>query len=898
MRQSNVVIPLLVLVLIALLARAQTEYSGETGLEVQETEWLSLETSPDSMLDPDVLDAAFSEDPYKAANIVDKNPELLDNAEIANRFDKEAQRDVFVLNDNPEAKNRWFAQRGITDEGADVDGYDGTTVILRGKNGENGATIKDIKDRERLDGATVTERGELILRNQARLGEGAEVSFDENGNAIVKGGYADLTYSRDANVQMTGGTVYIDGITYTSASGEPLDVVTSDSSRTVSGRDVLEAGANGETTSVFTGSVTSYTDGHLTIRAGSEYSLYQDGHESRTFTTANDLQYYNEPNKCAGDTTCIEDYADPNDKVGRIHQDLTARSQQDGFDLGQFVSQEMDRFKEDNFVTDPDSENFGLYAEMQQLTEQAQGENFNLNSYLSETAGTLMQKYEGNPDGMKQDPVYRFYEKLQADSSAEGFNLAEYVDEELRNLKIQEFQLRPEHAEDRVYKYLQELEQAGVHDSIELQEYLAANKPNANNIVRVVSGDQNAIRVDNHDSTIGTFQVDRISDESTVVYSEANAVEVTFSKEPPAIQGNPEMLTASISTSFVDETGELHQFEMTDGVVVQCSEPCMRCGDFMSDAERAINRGKQINSRALEESKSAIEKRWGVVPRVYNGVFNEESEKDFASMVFAASDTASQNNYGVRVTPAEVATTMLAEGGILLFTCDMGYVPKDTRFDSITAVSYNNEEYEVQKDAKGNPYIVIGTTKHEITSSAMKETVYIQGIGPYYADHNLAVFGIADLGLDVIGQKNSDGEAEIDRLKRLGYIPDDVEITPIKGIADGRDVVSGNFETLEEGIQVVAGVYAERKKRFMDDYNSLYSQGVIQKPLGQLTDSEVFYWSTVYYNAANPKDKLVSQRGVPASVKDTNDLYTNDYKLNAARRAASYELLKNLIFKK
>ena len=93
-----------------------------------------------SIVDDNKLSEALSNNPSISAKLedgdlaraVNQDLSLLDNPSVMSDFDSRAQSDTHILNDNPNIKKKWFADKGITDEGAELETYDGSTVKTKG----------------------------------------------------------------------------------------------------------------------------------------------------------------------------------------------------------------------------------------------------------------------------------------------------------------------------------------------------------------------------------------------------------------------------------------------------------------------------------------------------------------------------------------------------------------------------------------------------------------------------------------------------------------------------------------------------------------------------------------------------------------------------------------------
>ncbi len=826
---------------------------------------------------------------FDLSRAVNQDLSLMDNKEVFDEFDSRARQDSFILNDNPKIKERWFKEYGITDEGAEIQSYDGNIVKTWGPE----ATTFNINDHP---GARVLETGRLVLPNKVEISSGT-VTKKQDGSINVDGGFVDLSNSQHADVHVTEGTVRIGNNIYSSSTNKPIDINVEGATNTISGDSVIEMNIiSNKITSEFTGTVTNYADGHKKFGVKTEYTVYEDGIKSRTYTVDLDTLYYNEQGKCAGSASCIEDYSNPDDKLMNLYKKLDEESKKQGFDLNQFISEEIDNFKVDNFV--PNSE-FDLYLDLVVL-QSAKEHDIDLNEYIGQAMESLNEEY-ADYEAMIESPSYRFYHNLQTNMGSEGFDVDEYIKNELRKIQTENFQLRPEHGNDRVYQFLSKLQtESSSSEDFSLQDFLDNNFVRPTRDVMIAASDNNYIRMDTHDTIVANLHVEEINDGSIVEFNDNNIAKITFSKESISYQGNLDELNTDITTSVVGMDGETHDILIKGSKIVQCTD-CKDCGDYLSQASKVIKNYKKIDWKELKEIKKQLQEKWGARPRDYSFVFNEEAEQDLISMIFLATERASKNKFGVTVTPEEVATTFFMEGGILLFTEQQEEyeIPVPP---GVKEVEYRGRKYQVlEDDDDGERYILVdgrftyyyidipkGTTQvidGGITYSVKIDKEgrrYYKKKGKYYYDHNLGV--AAPGGVGYLGLNYLDG-AEMERLKGLGFIARNVNV------ADGWGIF---FNTLEEGIQAQAGVYAEKKTRFIEDYKELESQEKMDKPFNELTDEEIYYWSTVYFNAGSPREKLISQRGNMEKweSEEPPDGVSVNYKFNAALRTATYEYLK------
>lgn len=182
--------------------------------------------------------------------------------------------------------------------------------------------------------------------------------------------------------------------------------------------------------------------------------------------------------------------------------------------------------------------------------------------------------------------------------------------------------------------------------------------------------------------------------------------------------------------------------------------------------ERTIQKTGSIDTDQVNQAKQAVKKQLNVNPKVYYGFINDEREEDLAKWIYQATEKANMNKYNIKVTPYEVFTTFMAEGGA------------DT-------------EGIIQKY--------------------------------YYDDHYTKVLAFADLGLDYITK-------EMPMLKKDGFVPEDTTLTPKTATNEhGIKVPTANFKDLGDGLTALAGRMAWTKKVFLDDFKSYYGEDELRK---------------------------------------------------------------------
>ncbi len=285
---KKVIILLLFLLMFQLVYGDDIDYSSADDVNSMGSENLAHaivegKISDMSIVDDNVLADALNEDTSISirledrdlARAVNQDLSLLDDYSVMNDFDSRAQEDTFILNDNPNVKRAWFSDKGITDEGAELESYDGSVVATRGSK----ATEFNVNDHP---GARVTDEGKLILADGAKI-ESAKVELLEDGAVRVESGFTDLTESENSDFKLEGGNCIVGDKVYNSASDEPMHFSFTDDKTSISGTSIVES-EHGITTALFSGGIDFFDDDHKVFHGGTEYTNYIDGDKSRTYS--------------------------------------------------------------------------------------------------------------------------------------------------------------------------------------------------------------------------------------------------------------------------------------------------------------------------------------------------------------------------------------------------------------------------------------------------------------------------------------------------------------------------------------------------------------------------------------------------------------------------------------
>ncbi len=238
------------------------------------------------------------------ARAVNQDLSLMDNPSVMDEFDSRAQSNTHILNNNPNIKERWFADNGITDDGAEIENYDGSIVSTKGSQ----ATTFNINNHP---GARVTKDGKLVLVDGTEIAN-ADVTILEDGSLNIDAGNTDLSDSDSADVHVNAGTVQIDDKLYTTTDSSTINVAINNGITKITGENIIES-QDGIVTAAFSGEISLFSDGHMAFAANTEYSQYSNGEKSKTVTVNGLTEFYTNAG-CDETVSCIQ-YVDGNMRV-------------------------------------------------------------------------------------------------------------------------------------------------------------------------------------------------------------------------------------------------------------------------------------------------------------------------------------------------------------------------------------------------------------------------------------------------------------------------------------------------------------------------------------------------------------------------------------------------------
>ena len=207
--------------------------------------------------------------------------------------------------------------------------------------------------------------------------------------------------------------------------------------------------------------------------------------------------------------------------------------------------------------------------------------------------------------------------------------------------------------------------------------------------------------------------------------------------------------------------------------------------------ENVIYNINNLDKNKVAEIIKDIEKEKGARARDYTYLVDEENQEELMKWFYEATDSANQNIYGIKISPEELWTRVMLEGGAYY---EEGYIVHD----------YDN-------------------------------------IG-----HDVPVWG-STLGMDHIGDPSS--------LKKLidpKFVPEGFQLNPSPMTNElYQDTTSAYFDNIKDALTGFAGELARRKYVFETDFKKAYGEEEFKK----ITDDEKYFWLTYYFNAGEGAGK-------------------------------------------
>ncbi len=170
--------------------------------------WNEIYNDNSLMQDPVIRAAAFADDPVKSSAVLNLHPEYMDDPAVLADFDaaliSAGEQDVLdqredpeksdtqsrMLNKNPAAKEKWMKDSfgiDMSDSSVVLRDYTGDSITSEG---ENGLSF-DPKAAASIPGDVWVDK-DGSLRNENAYFNGGEISLDDNGVAVYKGGTMDV----------------------------------------------------------------------------------------------------------------------------------------------------------------------------------------------------------------------------------------------------------------------------------------------------------------------------------------------------------------------------------------------------------------------------------------------------------------------------------------------------------------------------------------------------------------------------------------------------------------------------------------------------------------------------------------------------------------------------------
>jgi hypothetical protein len=179
--------------------------------------WEAIRSDPSLMTNPSIANQAFQNNPFDAADLVNNNINLLDSGHILEEFNRAAISSIEILNQNPQAKVKWFQELYfISDKGVKVHSYDGSELTMEGKLEfedeiilKNTLTTFSPKD---FPGAILDPSGAVIKGGSVFFGtESLKISLTEldEETIFMQNGDAEISVGEKLNMDVKGGRVLI-----------------------------------------------------------------------------------------------------------------------------------------------------------------------------------------------------------------------------------------------------------------------------------------------------------------------------------------------------------------------------------------------------------------------------------------------------------------------------------------------------------------------------------------------------------------------------------------------------------------------------------------------------------------------------------------------------------------
>lgn len=243
--------------------------------------------------------------------------------------------------------------------------------------------------------------------------------------------------------------------------------------------------------------------------------------------------------------------------------------------------------------------------------------------------------------------------------------------------------------------------------------------------------------------------------------------------------------------------------------------------------ENTVSVASEMTSAEAKEIKLNLEKEGKLIytddPNFLTWLDNSNTNSQaVVRQIYAAADSASQNKYGVKVTPAELYGAMKGEG--------WGFKPMDVDIANI-------DSYHTPSDFP------------------------VFDVYPAYPDRNI------DIGETNVGLSGSIDTSTIKKLENDGFIPRGIETSPNIEYYYGGQSQVGLFVKSKDVFNYFAGVYTQKKYYFERDFKKLYGEEEFNK----LSDDEKYYWTTYYFNAGEGGEK--STQGGYYALKNRDKYY-------------------------
>lgn len=274
-----------------------------------------IEGNPDLWKNPEVFAIAFRIDPKKSTELI--NQEIskkyfslqkisvgqesfwLENQELIALIEEKIKDDNEILNKNIFLKREWFAKKGIIDDGAKIESFDGKIIKTSGSE----STSFDLTD-DFFYGSKILPSGKLVLKDATEIAS-SKITKNENGELNFDGGEIKLSDAFNSKFDILNGKVAKSGKIFSSENNRVFHVDSKNGFLEITGSDIREKDFSDKIISKFSGAVK--IDEKITLGDSTKYTSFLDNKESRAYIVDKETEINSLAGGCDGSISCIEE---------------------------------------------------------------------------------------------------------------------------------------------------------------------------------------------------------------------------------------------------------------------------------------------------------------------------------------------------------------------------------------------------------------------------------------------------------------------------------------------------------------------------------------------------------------------------------------------------------------